>query len=570
MDQHIREELILSKDFFEPLDIHWISFQGHAPWPAQLIEMNKELMEIKVVKEALKYKKKSSTDLAIFYGTGEYGFVNPETDITTWNIGIMREYHLGNKVRLCDKEHFYQALDEVLTMYRDCDKCNRKAPERIQWLHLKIDFYTKIDETVYNIREIRSLVSEAGENYMFWGKNDNIWWPMQMIPPQLSERDYSLKREIKSRDRPASAYMLFGTGSKTVINDDEIFDFDVGLLRGWHQRPDINTNSEQNKFHYFYLAIAQAWGILQNPRIWPSSCHDPDFAWWCNDPHPGRQMTTRNSIMDSFIPRYDTIDTIIDYRNTPNPRKRPIDTLTEKETISFLKPFLTKDGRGWGLKTEKRLEKGQLIGKFVGELTPELTCRQNLNLMRIRNNHYHFMLPYGSDEYIDARRYGNLTRFINSSCEPNCSVVQKSDGYSEESLEIVATCPIEKGTEICINYFIYGLEKDPNFASGFSCRCGRPSCALLSPEEREFAGLLIGQTINVRWENNDSYPGRVMAYCHATKKFKLLYEDGDMEHIMLHYQDNEKENFFVKDETLSQQLKVFRRKNPVLARKSNR
>lgn len=62
--------------------------------------------------------------------------------------------------------------------------------------------------------------------------------------------------------------------------------------------------------------------------------------------------------------------------------------------------------------------------------------------------------------YIDARKYGNLARFINLSCTPNC-VATKSEVDGNPRLGVVVKeYPISKGEEVTLDQTCTaGLEK---------------------------------------------------------------------------------------------------------------
>lgn len=81
--------------------------------------------------------------------------------------------------------------------------------------------------------------------------------------------------------------------------------------------------------------------------------------------------------------------------------------------------FKTKN-RGYGIKAMANITKGEFILEYVGELIgqreanarPETAYLFDLNLDRSKS-HVHT---------IDAYKYGNLSRFLNHSCEPNARI----------------------------------------------------------------------------------------------------------------------------------------------------
>jgi hypothetical protein len=86
------------------------------------------------------------------------------------------------------------------------------------------------------------------------------------------------------------------------------------------------------------------------------------------------------------------------------------------------------------------------------------------------------------NEVIDPTYKGNLARFINHSCEPNCET-QKWHVLSEVCVGIFTLRDIEEGEELTFNY---GFDK---FKTTFQkCLCGTPSC-------KSYLGLVNGNEI---------------------------------------------------------------------------
>ncbi|VDK35697.1 unnamed protein product [Gongylonema pulchrum] len=90
-----------------------------------------------------------------------------------------------------------------------------------------------------------------------------------------------------------------------------------------------------------------------------------------------------------------------------------------------------------------------------GETTPS-SCRSS--------GFYGFCL-----QVIDATQMGNLARFINHSCQPNCyAKIVSVEG--EKRIVIYSKQPINKGDEITYDY------KFPIEENKIDCLCGAPSC----------------------------------------------------------------------------------------------
>ncbi|KAL9653329.1 hypothetical protein ABK040_001965 [Willaertia magna] len=141
--------------------------------------------------------------------------------------------------------------------------------------------------------------------------------------------------------------------------------------------------------------------------------------------------------------------------------------------------FKTKN-RGWGLKTNERLQKGQFVEEYVGELITELVAEKRGKEYDSQNESYLFDMYHGDeDDYIcseftiDSKCYGNVTRFINHSCEPNTLPYLVCNEIRDARYGIVAFfCKrdIREGEELT---FDYGYNKKDK---RIKCTCGSKKC----------------------------------------------------------------------------------------------
>lgn len=128
--------------------------------------------------------------------------------------------------------------------------------------------------------------------------------------------------------------------------------------------------------------------------------------------------------------------------------------------------------RGWGVRTEENFTKDTFIGAYAGELisADESTQRED--------DSYLFNLSGNNalSTYVcDAKDFGNFTRFINHSCEPNVVGIRHltKDGFPY--IAFFANQDIPKKTELTLNYGDnYWLIKSKR--DGIYCLCKRANC----------------------------------------------------------------------------------------------
>lgn len=128
-------------------------------------------------------------------------------------------------------------------------------------------------------------------------------------------------------------------------------------------------------------------------------------------------------------------------------------------------------GRGWGLLTSQALAAGDFVMEYVGELIDEEECERRLAELHMENIQNFYFLTLEKDRIIDAGPKGNMSRFINHSCEPNCET-QKWTVNGDTRVGIFAIRDIPAGTELTFNYNLEcrGSER-------ITCSCGSQNCS---------------------------------------------------------------------------------------------
>uniref|UniRef100_A0A8C3A3D8 Histone-lysine N-methyltransferase NSD3 n=1 Tax=Cyclopterus lumpus TaxID=8103 RepID=A0A8C3A3D8_CYCLU len=129
------------------------------------------------------------------------------------------------------------------------------------------------------------------------------------------------------------------------------------------------------------------------------------------------------------------------------------------------------DGRGWGLRTNQALRKGDFVTEYVGEVIDSEECQQRIK--RAHENHVanFYMLTLTKDRVIDAGPKGNSSRFMNHSCSPNCET-QKWTVNGDVRIGLFALCDIEAGEFLTFNYNLHCVGNRRS-----SCQCGSDNCS---------------------------------------------------------------------------------------------
>ncbi|XP_063973943.1 probable histone-lysine N-methyltransferase CG1716 [Diachasmimorpha longicaudata] len=127
--------------------------------------------------------------------------------------------------------------------------------------------------------------------------------------------------------------------------------------------------------------------------------------------------------------------------------------------------------KGLGLRAVQDLEPGEFIMEYVGEvLDPRDFRRRAKEYSKDKNQHYYFM-ALKSDQIIDATIKGNISRFINHSCDPNAET-QKWTVNGELRIGFFNRRFVAAGEEITFDYHFqrYGKEAQKCYCEAATCR----------------------------------------------------------------------------------------------------
>lgn len=128
------------------------------------------------------------------------------------------------------------------------------------------------------------------------------------------------------------------------------------------------------------------------------------------------------------------------------------------------------DKKGFGLRAETNLDPHQLIFEYVGEVVGEAQFRRRMRHYDEEGIKHFYFMSLNKGEFVDATKRGNLGRFCNHSCNPNCYVDKWVVG-EKLRMGIFAERAVQAGEELVFNYNVdrYGADPQP-------CYCGEPNC----------------------------------------------------------------------------------------------
>jgi SET domain-containing protein len=126
--------------------------------------------------------------------------------------------------------------------------------------------------------------------------------------------------------------------------------------------------------------------------------------------------------------------------------------------------------KGYGLRTNSDLRSGDFLFEYIGEVINEPQFRRRMVQYDEEGIKHFYFMSLSKGEFVDATKKGNLGRFCNHSCSPNCYVDKWVVG-DKLRMGIFAERKIKAGEELVFNYNVdrYGANPQP-------CYCGEPNC----------------------------------------------------------------------------------------------
>ncbi|RWS15021.1 uncharacterized protein B4U79_12280 [Dinothrombium tinctorium] len=117
------------------------------------------------------------------------------------------------------------------------------------------------------------------------------------------------------------------------------------------------------------------------------------------------------------------------------------------------------------------IEWGQFIMEYVGEVLAPKEFKSRVAKYSKENRVHHYFMALKNDEIIDATEKGNLTRFVNHSCDPNAET-QKWTVNGELRIGFFAKRNLEIGDEITFDYQFqrYGEKAQRCYCESSNCR----------------------------------------------------------------------------------------------------
>lgn len=154
--------------------------------------------------------------------------------------------------------------------------------------------------------------------------------------------------------------------------------------------------------------------------------------------------------------------------------------------------------RGYGVRSNRCFEAGQIIMEYTGEIITEEECDRRMNEIYKDNEvslsrhrwklldatdivKCYYLMSFDQNMIIDATT-GSIARFVNHSCNPNCRMIKWIVAGQPRMALFAGDKPIMTGEELTYDYNF-----DPFSAKNVQkCLCGEKNCrGVLGPKPKE-------------------------------------------------------------------------------------
>ncbi|CBY22833.1 unnamed protein product [Oikopleura dioica] len=287
-------------------------------------------------------------------------------------------------------------------------------------------------------------------NDIVWAKIGNYrWWPSEVCHPKnIPDNIHNITHEVGE-----FAVKFLGTNDYYWLNQHRCFLYKVfafSIYRGSLPFQKIIKNVVHSSFPDNLKQITKKRIEANLAETEICDCHKRDNP--CDEECTNRQL--QNECSSKCL----------------NGDKCQNRRFTKRHYPPLLK-FQT-DWGGNGLKAKKLIPKGSFIIEYIGEIISHDESRIRLEESAKIGVTNYYILELDNLRMIDAGPRGNIARFINHSCDPNCGIdpwiVQ-----GDTRIGIFSKRDIQEGEELTFNYQLQQSSDEGKT----KCLCGSKNCA---------------------------------------------------------------------------------------------
>uniref|UniRef100_A0A0N5BXX3 Histone-lysine N-methyltransferase n=1 Tax=Strongyloides papillosus TaxID=174720 RepID=A0A0N5BXX3_STREA len=383
----------------------------------------------------------------------------------------------------------------------DDDKEKTKKESRISLVKtppkLKNNKKKPMSSDMYNVEAIVQCTPDQKKFLVKWENyswSESTWEPYRNI--KHCEEDLNFFRDREKVLSQIESYRSLDN-KITMINESGVKcmqfmhckQLEIDILESSKDEAPIYVfnaldNDRVPEFKYISTTIIRPFyanyiGLLDNIKSC-DICYAESSDEWCE-----KAKEYINSMINTFPFKFFTV-----CNNKCNCVRNPCPTTTRYKRKYKLIITKTKN-KSWGLFAGETIKKGDFICKCAGKLI----LRSEIDS---KNKGYIYDINYLSgnlntindEEFCyDLAEFANESRFINHSCDPNCSIVPSYYGFRNINfyeIIFIANQDIPFNTEITFDYF--GNRTNSDDGCTVKCYCGASNCRGFLPSNNGLVG----------------------------------------------------------------------------------
>jgi hypothetical protein len=141
----------------------------------------------------------------------------------------------------------------------------------------------------------------------------------------------------------------------------------------------------------------------------------------------------------------------------------------QKKNNADIKTFKT-DQKGWGVKANVKINANVFIIEYVGEVIDEDEFKKRMKIYIKEKSECFYTMELTKGIFVDSTKRGNISRFFNHSCDPNCEAI-KWEVDNKLRIGLFSKRTIAANEELTFDYKLENVGKVPQ-----ECFCGSEKC----------------------------------------------------------------------------------------------
>ena len=277
-----------------------------------------------------------------------------------------------------------------------------------------------------------------------------------------------MKRQLDMNCVKSKKRCLSSTKAKSTMKKVKRMLLDVDLPNEERQQVTV-IESHCHRTVSFHQLDKSSWGSSKKSFVGNRIC-EPYFRENCRPRSIGKSqelptLTSGRAARANSRRMYKSLAALGDTLS-----KNAVDRLARRDREQHLR-FDKSQIHGWGVYAETPISMGDMIIEYRGELIGNAVAdKREKEYEKSKMDDYMFRI----DTYTlcDATVRGNVARYINASCSPNCYTQIITAGENKR-IVIYAKRDIRRGEELCYDYK-FNLEEDQ--CKRIPCHCGAVNC----------------------------------------------------------------------------------------------